>query len=333
MRPLIATAAPQIAFTPREPVQVKAPPSPRDYLDVEEASQATLGDRLYDEKYDEWEDTFEEPQPYDTLWDRLTGRVAPVRGFVATPRGRVALLAIGLTSLLAALVLATRIRADVVATTAPQPVALPPSPSSPTPRSVDDVDLAADATARTLPMAETSAQRSTPTTATRRRVERAASAVEISEQEPIPLPNVPRFRSVEVPLTPNSGTRASEAITSVDFSSLRDPRPGPAGSLNATSTTARDYVRAVLPPGNPAPVYPPELLRGRVEGRVEAEFLVDANGRVDTRTLRIVSSTDDRFSEAVRAVLPSLRFLPAERAGAKTEEWVSMPFRFALTPQ
>ena len=64
-----------------------------------------------------------------------------------------------------------------------------------------------------------------------------------------------------------------------------------------------------------------------------AEFLVDAKGRVDTRTLRIISSTDERFSQAVRDVLPRLRFLPAESNGVKAEEWVEMPFRFSPTPE
>ena len=90
---------------------------------------------------------------------------------------------------------------------------------------------------------------------------------------------------------------------------------------------------AVLPANNPAPVYPAELMRRRVEGRVVAEFLVDARGRVDARTMRVISSTDDRFSQAVRDVLPSLQFLPAESDGVKTEEWVEMPFRFAPKPE
>jgi TonB family protein len=64
-----------------------------------------------------------------------------------------------------------------------------------------------------------------------------------------------------------------------------------------------------------------------------AEFLVDANGRVDSRTLRIISSTDEQFTQAVRAVLPKLRFLPAESGGARTEEWVAMPFRFSPKAQ
>ena len=64
-----------------------------------------------------------------------------------------------------------------------------------------------------------------------------------------------------------------------------------------------------------------------------AEFLVDANGRVDPRTVRIDSSTHEAFGQAVREVLPKLRFLPAERDGIKVEEWVAMPFRFAPKPE
>ena len=118
-----------------------------------------------------------------------------------------------------------------------------------------------------------------------------------------------------------------------------DFTPSPA-STRAQSTQSdaanqsRDVtVHAVLQADNPAPEYPPDLLGRRMEGRVVAEFVVDERGRVDTRTLRIISSTHERFSEAVRDVLPSLRFIPAQSDGVRTEERVEMPFRFSPKPE
>jgi TonB family protein len=83
--------------------------------------------------------------------------------------------------------------------------------------------------------------------------------------------------------------------------------------------------------GNPpAPHYPDQLRSLKVEGEVLASFVVDTTGRADMSTFKVIRSSDRLFSDAVRDVLPSYRFLPAELRGAKVRQVVTQPFSFNL---
>ena len=62
-----------------------------------------------------------------------------------------------------------------------------------------------------------------------------------------------------------------------------------------------------------------------------AQFVVDTTGRADMSTLRILQSDHQLFSDAVRQVLPKLRFIPAEVGGTKVRQLVQQPFRFGLS--
>jgi protein TonB len=84
--------------------------------------------------------------------------------------------------------------------------------------------------------------------------------------------------------------------------------------------------------GNPVPTYPAELARARVDGRVVVEFQVDSTGAVDEGSLRVVTSTDGQFTDAVRRVLPRLRFLPAQPGGRPVGVRVLQPFLFTTRP-
>ena len=138
------------------------------------------------------------------------------------------------------------------------------------------------------------------------------------------LPRAPRMRALDAPIGEVVvAPLPAPVIASTEFASATASR-----SHAATPSTSR-LVHATLPTGHPALEYPSDLLRRRIDGHVVAEFLVDANGRIDARTTRIVSSTDEAFGAAVLQLLPKLRFMPAERDGVKVEEWVQMPFRFA----
>jgi len=81
-------------------------------------------------------------------------------------------------------------------------------------------------------------------------------------------------------------------------------------------------------PGNPSPQYPDTLRSMNVQGEVVAEFVVDTMGHVDTTTVRILRSTHELFTNSVRAVLPMLRFSPAEVGRRKVKQRVQMPFQF-----
>lgn len=84
--------------------------------------------------------------------------------------------------------------------------------------------------------------------------------------------------------------------------------------------------------GSAAPVYPPDLLAVGAEGLVQATYVVDTTGRVDTTTIRVVQSDDPRFTESVRTALGQMRFRPARRAGNTVRQLVEQRFRFRITP-
>ena len=79
-----------------------------------------------------------------------------------------------------------------------------------------------------------------------------------------------------------------------------------------------------------APVYPPELSARGTEGQVEAAYVVDNAGRVDTTTIRVMRSDHPRFTESVRAALVEARFRPAKRGGTAVRQLVQQRFRFKL---
>jgi TonB family protein len=84
-------------------------------------------------------------------------------------------------------------------------------------------------------------------------------------------------------------------------------------------------------PDNPAPRYTDLLRSANVEGEVLAQFVVDTMGRVDASGIKVLRSTHDLFTNAVKASLPNMKFTPAEVGHRKVKQLVQMPFQFSLT--
>ena len=83
--------------------------------------------------------------------------------------------------------------------------------------------------------------------------------------------------------------------------------------------------------GSPQPRYPDMLKSANIEGEVLAQFVVDTTGRAEMGTFKVLKSSHDGFTQAVRNVLPNMRFYPAEIGGRKVKQMVQQPFTFALT--
>lgn len=82
--------------------------------------------------------------------------------------------------------------------------------------------------------------------------------------------------------------------------------------------------------GNPYPRYPQALRDRNIEGDVRVEFLVRADGSVDSRSVQIRKTTALEFASAVLNILPQWRFLPLQVAGCKVASLVQMPSAFRL---
>jgi TonB family protein len=78
------------------------------------------------------------------------------------------------------------------------------------------------------------------------------------------------------------------------------------------------------------PRYPESLRLAAIDGRVLVQFNVDTLGAVDPASVRILSSTHELFSNAVRDALRGFRFRPAEVDGRRVVALAEMPFEFSI---
>jgi protein TonB len=83
--------------------------------------------------------------------------------------------------------------------------------------------------------------------------------------------------------------------------------------------------------GGPVPEYPARLRAAGVEGEVVAQFVVDARGNAIPNSIRIVSATNDLFSESVRATIPRMKFSPGRLRGKPVQQTVRQLFVFRLS--
>ena len=87
---------------------------------------------------------------------------------------------------------------------------------------------------------------------------------------------------------------------------------------------------AIALQGNPAPRYPETMLSQGLGGEVLVQFVVDTSGRANMRTFKVLKATHPDFAWAVRIILGSYRFRPAETDGRKVAMYVQMPFKFDI---
>jgi TonB family protein len=97
----------------------------------------------------------------------------------------------------------------------------------------------------------------------------------------------------------------------------------------AVLTADQVEVPAAYEEGSAAPIYPPDLLKSRVSGRVVLEFVVDVDGRVELGTIGVVSSTNRAFVDAARNALAQARFSAATVANRAVRQLVQAPFDFS----
>ncbi len=129
------------------------------------------------------------------------------------------------------------------------------------------------------------------------------------------------------PLSPGSKSAAELA---------RQPARGPKAEPTAMSADQAYFEfqvekKAALATRSAAPRYPDALRERHVEGEVLAQFVVDATGRPEVGTFKVLRSSDELFASAVRSALTGMRFNPAEVGGRAVKQVVQMPFVFSLS--
>ena len=81
---------------------------------------------------------------------------------------------------------------------------------------------------------------------------------------------------------------------------------------------------------SPAPVYPPELKKERVEGQVIAHTVITEEGRVES--VEILETPRPEFGDAVRESLAKWKFEPATLDGEPVSVFYQLTINFRLTP-
>ena len=142
--------------------------------------------------------------------------------------------------------------------------------------------------------------------------------------------DAPRFVLKEIPPIDMTNSLAGDSIViggkeSHGSSELGNMYPGD------TQTESRDWdvrelLMHVVTQGKPR--YPESLRNAGVDGRVLVEFSVDTTGRIDMASVKILDSTHELFTRAVRDALGNFRFRPAEVGGHHVAALAQMPFEF-----
>ena len=102
-------------------------------------------------------------------------------------------------------------------------------------------------------------------------------------------------------------------------------------TANARAQDVRSVsTRAVPDSSFSGPSYPEMLRSAFVAGSVTTRFVVDAAGRVDMGSLRVVSSDNSLFTSAVRQALQNWPFQPALRLGRPALDTLQMTFDFEM---
>jgi protein TonB len=105
---------------------------------------------------------------------------------------------------------------------------------------------------------------------------------------------------------------------------------GAAGVDTNKNYDAGEVERQVSPISGTNVSYPESMRSSAVEGRVEAQFVVNESGRVETGTFKVLNSTNDAFTQAVRDALSRMRFRPAQIGKTNVAQVVQQAFVFNL---
>ncbi len=76
------------------------------------------------------------------------------------------------------------------------------------------------------------------------------------------------------------------------------------------------------------PEYPDVLRRAGVGGAVEVEYVVGRDGRVESRSLRVLATDHPQFTASVAGALRGARFKAARRGGQSVAVLVRQTIRF-----
>jgi protein TonB len=129
----------------------------------------------------------------------------------------------------------------------------------------------------------------------------------------------------------------SKAITNEsDFSGKGVKGGTGTGVVGGVANTNQTYFEfqvekpAEMLQDSPKPKYPSVLESSGIAGEVQAQFVVRTDGKADMDQFKVLKSTNELFTQAVKNVLPRMRFSPAMIGGKPVNQLVQQSFQFAV---
>ena len=78
------------------------------------------------------------------------------------------------------------------------------------------------------------------------------------------------------------------------------------------------------------PKYPSVLESSGIAGEVQAQFVVTSAGKADMDTFKVLKTSNELFTQAIKNYLPRARFSPAQIGGKPVNQLVQQSFQFAV---
>jgi len=100
------------------------------------------------------------------------------------------------------------------------------------------------------------------------------------------------------------------------------------GTQTFTEDQVDDPVRRI---GGPNPVYPPAMQTVGIDGSVRLRFVVGTNGRAESSSIQVVSSTNKAFEAAAIKTIRESIFKPAMMRGQAVRQLVEQNVSFKLS--
>jgi TonB family protein len=164
----------------------------------------------------------------------------------------------------------------------------------------------------------------------------AASSSHLEQRIAAMLPIRSSRRHVRITVAVIATVVAGIAACTSRIGDIAGPKPTVA-TRSSNSDSGQPYFefqvekQAQQIPGTGNLRYPAILRSANVQGKVLAQFIVDANGQYEPGTFRVLKSSHVLFTQAVETALPNMRFYPAELKGTHVKQLVQQPFTFSLS--
>jgi TonB family protein len=146
----------------------------------------------------------------------------------------------------------------------------------------------------------------------------------------MPINDVVALPPPEIPRAAAAPSRGGRSSSDGDVEKAGGSKGGLGSGSSGRAYSESQVDRAVVATRPASPRYPDALRSVNVTGEVHVQYIVDAKGRVEPGSIKVLSATHKLFAEAVRVALLSARYRPAEAGGQAVRQLVEQPFVFKL---